>query len=263
MHFAANGVTSALTGSGGTSRRPSTRTMATYSIVTKDNHYGGLGSYCDERCFCPRPTASIPPIPRRTSSRSSTPPCTSSGASEHEHAELPARCGRKRDLRQRTPARVRVVRERVRHRRNGVVYANSEDGNLYAISQGGTLKQEIFQQLAIGAAYTPTSIGTDGRIYRKTPGICSLSASSRRLRPHGRDDHIPPRQFRNNRQSINVSQLDADRKHCAWTKSQALGRQRLHLWDQMFTPICRVCTQGSKGLWIEVGGTLSTWGSRG
>src|SRR5207244_6584633 len=49
--------------------------------------------------------------------------------------------------------------------RKGVVYANSEDGNLYAIRQGGTLRDKIFQQLALGAAYTPTSIGADGRIY--------------------------------------------------------------------------------------------------
>ncbi len=27
---------------------------------------------------------------------------------------------------------------------NGVVHANSEDGYLYAINQGGTLKQKIF-----------------------------------------------------------------------------------------------------------------------
>src|SRR5213075_2949139 len=48
---------------------------------------------------------------------------------------------------------------------NGVVYANSEDGNLFALIQGGTLKQRIFQQLAIGAAYTPASIGGDGKLY--------------------------------------------------------------------------------------------------
>ncbi len=53
---------------------------------------------------------------------------------------------------------------------SGIVYANSEDGNLFAINQGGTLKQKIFQQLALGAAYTPTSIGTDGKIYSQNAG---------------------------------------------------------------------------------------------
>src|ERR1700704_3736274 len=39
--------------------------------------------------------------------------------------------------------------------KHGVIYATSEDGNLYAIRQGGVLKQRIFLELAIGAAYTP------------------------------------------------------------------------------------------------------------
>ena len=54
---------------------------------------------------------------------------------------------------------------------NGVVYANSEDGNLYSINQGGTLRQHIFQQQAIGAAYTPASIGPDGKIYSENQGM--------------------------------------------------------------------------------------------
>lgn len=54
---------------------------------------------------------------------------------------------------------------------NGVVvYANNEDGNLFAINQGGTLKQKIFQQLALGAAYTPASIARDGKIYSQNAG---------------------------------------------------------------------------------------------
>jgi outer membrane protein assembly factor BamB len=53
---------------------------------------------------------------------------------------------------------------------NGVVYANSEDGNLYAIGQGGGMLAKIFQQLALGAAYTPASIGGDGRIYTQNDG---------------------------------------------------------------------------------------------
>jgi outer membrane protein assembly factor BamB len=53
---------------------------------------------------------------------------------------------------------------------NGVVYANSEDGNLYAINQGGTLKANIFLQLALGAPYTPLAIGPDGKIYTENAG---------------------------------------------------------------------------------------------
>jgi len=53
----------------------------------------------------------------------------------------------------------------------GTVYANSEDGNLYAIAQGGTLLGQIFLNQALGAAYTPLSLGPDGTIYTENDGI--------------------------------------------------------------------------------------------
>ena len=60
---------------------------------------------------------------------------------------------------------------------NGVVYANSEDGNVYAINQGGTLKQKIFLQVAIGAAYTPLSIAADGKLYTENDGFLFVIGS--------------------------------------------------------------------------------------
>ena len=53
---------------------------------------------------------------------------------------------------------------------DGTVYANSEDGYVYAIAQGGTLKQKIFLQTALGAAYTPMSIDGAGRIFTQNSG---------------------------------------------------------------------------------------------
>jgi outer membrane protein assembly factor BamB len=58
---------------------------------------------------------------------------------------------------------------------NGVVYANSEDGNVYAIPQGHTgvfttPQQRMFLKQALGAAYTPLSIGTDGKLYVQNDG---------------------------------------------------------------------------------------------
>ena len=50
---------------------------------------------------------------------------------------------------------------------NATVYANSEDGNVYVINHGGALKGEIFERLAIEAAYTPIAIGPGGRFYTK------------------------------------------------------------------------------------------------
>jgi hypothetical protein len=50
------------------------------------------------------------------------------------------------------------------------VYGDNEDGNLFVIKQGGTLKAKIFLQQATDAAYTPVSIGRDGRIYTLNSG---------------------------------------------------------------------------------------------
>lgn len=58
---------------------------------------------------------------------------------------------------------------------NGMVYVNSEDGNLYSLAQGhtgifATPAQTIFLKQAIGAAYTPLSIGPDGKLYSQNAG---------------------------------------------------------------------------------------------
>jgi outer membrane protein assembly factor BamB len=54
--------------------------------------------------------------------------------------------------------------------RDGTVYADSEDGSLFVIKQDGTLNGQIFLQQAVGAAYTPVSIGLDGKIYTLNNG---------------------------------------------------------------------------------------------
>lgn len=50
--------------------------------------------------------------------------------------------------------------------RDGTVYVNSEDGNLYAIGQGGaaTVTKTLFLGAALGAAYTPVVVDGAGRI---------------------------------------------------------------------------------------------------
>ena len=58
---------------------------------------------------------------------------------------------------------------------NGSVYANSEDGSIYVIPQGHTgifttPQSSLFLNLALGAAYTPLSIGPDGRLYTQNNG---------------------------------------------------------------------------------------------
>jgi hypothetical protein len=74
--------------------------------------------------------------------------------------------------------------------RNGVVYANSEDGNIYSIDQGHsgvftTPKQRLFQNIAIGAAYTPASMDASGRIYSQNDGHLFVIGTGGREVGHG------------------------------------------------------------------------------
>jgi len=55
--------------------------------------------------------------------------------------------------------------------RDGVVFANSEDGNVYAIDRAGQEIGRLFLKVAIGAAYTPLAIGGDGRVYTQNDGV--------------------------------------------------------------------------------------------
>lgn len=49
--------------------------------------------------------------------------------------------------------------------KNGVVYANGEDGVLYAVHPGGYRVESLFLGEALGAAYTPLSLDSQGRVY--------------------------------------------------------------------------------------------------
>ena len=69
----------------------------------------------------------------------------------------------------------------------GTVYVNSEDGNLYAISQGGTLRDRLFLQNALRAAYTPLSLGADGKIYTQNAGhLFAVGSNAPRRRAVGK-----------------------------------------------------------------------------
>ncbi len=114
----------------------------TYSIVLKDNHYE-VGSYCGSPQLCP----TAPPGPYLiTSLTKDFRPEWSYQAGFEWCINAPA---------------VDV---------NGTVYAGNEDGNLYVIGQGGTLLGSLFLRSALGAAYTPLSLGPDGKIYAQNSG---------------------------------------------------------------------------------------------
>lgn len=147
----------------------------TYSIVIKDNEYGGgpqFGSYCGVDALCPPrqngpffitqldPNLNVQWKFQNTNNQL----CTRQ--SDGSISCVPNSSGTQwPNVGFEWCINAPVVDV------NGVVYANSEDGNLYAISQGGTLRANIFLDQALGAAYTPLAIGPDGRIYTQNRGI--------------------------------------------------------------------------------------------
>jgi len=146
----------------------------TYSIVIKDNEYGGgpqFGSYCNVDAICPPrqngpffitqldPNLNVEWKFQNTNNQS----CTSNP--DGSITCVPNTSGNQwANIGFEWCINAPVVD------RNGVVYANSEDGNLYAIGQGGTLRQNIFLDQALGAAYTPLAIGADGKVYTENKG---------------------------------------------------------------------------------------------
>jgi outer membrane protein assembly factor BamB len=54
--------------------------------------------------------------------------------------------------------------------RDGTVFVNSEDGITYAIAADGTLRDSIFLDQALGAAYTPVALDHAGRVFALNGG---------------------------------------------------------------------------------------------
>jgi hypothetical protein len=135
----------------------------TYSIVIKDNHYE-TGSYCFNPTFCP-------PEPGRYDLVSLDPGLRPEWKFRNTNTES---CRRGSD------ASITCVSDhpdgfewcvnQPAVDAAGTVYANSEDGFLYAVGPDGSLRSRIFLDLALGAAYTPLSIGADGVVYAQNAG---------------------------------------------------------------------------------------------
>jgi hypothetical protein len=171
MHFDSNGNFLNNYGFGWDSTPAIWAHSGTYSVIIKDNHYGDTGSYCDVEAFCPsdRSTNSFSPEQYFLTQLSptlavewkfqntNTQSCT-------RNADGSVSCVSDHPLGFEWCVNAPVLDA------NGNVYANSEDGNLYVIAQGSTLRSILFQNLALGAAYTPTSLGADGKIYSQNDG---------------------------------------------------------------------------------------------
>lgn len=151
----------------------------TFSLITKENRYAGVGSYCGN---CPPDR--IPSLPQGYFITQLTPELQPQWQFKSTETRT---CSRLPDGSMECvddrPDNFEWCVNSVAVDRNGVVYVNSEDGHLYAIEQGGTLRERIFLQLALGAAYTPLSLGVDGRIYTQNAGrlfVVGIDAVKRR-----------------------------------------------------------------------------------
>lgn len=138
----------------------------TYSVILKDNHYDN-GSYCSNPIWCPKAPAG-PYYITQLDSNLNIQWQFQDTSDNHQHPNGYEWC-----------ANAAAVDS------NGVVYADNEDGYLYAINQSGALQQRIFLERAISAGYTPTSMGGDGTIYGENAGhfiaIGNLLASTTAL----------------------------------------------------------------------------------
>jgi hypothetical protein len=123
----------------------------TYSVILKDNHYDS-GSYCENPTWCPP----APPGPYYITQ------LDSNLIPQWQYQDVTINKGH--------PDGYEWCVNAAAVDMNGVVYADNEDGYLYAIQQGGTPVAKIFLERAISAGYTPTSIGGDGTIYGENAG---------------------------------------------------------------------------------------------
>ena len=144
----------------------------TYSLLTKDNHYGDTGSYCNNNTICPPDrNATNPAYPEQYFLTQLSPNLTVEWQYQNTNTNS---CTRHPDgsitCVSDHPAGFEWCVNAPAVDGNGVLYGNSEDGGLYEINQGGGLRSTLFLNLAIGAAYTPIAIAADGKIYAENFG---------------------------------------------------------------------------------------------
>lgn len=143
----------------------------TYSIILKENHYA-VGSWCNSEPVCPSDrTRNAPRDPEQYFMTQLDPALQPEWRFRNVNTQSCERdeAGAVQCV-ETSPNGFEWCVNAVAVDRLGRVYANSEDGNLYAIDQGGILSGHLFLRLALGAAYTPTSLGNDGRIYTQNFG---------------------------------------------------------------------------------------------
>ncbi|MBS0287320.1 MAG: hypothetical protein JSR17_08495 [Proteobacteria bacterium] len=145
----------------------------TYSVIFKENHYGGVGSYCNNETICPSDrTGTYPNNPEESFVSQFNPNLVREWAYKNTNTNSCVRDSQ---------GNVTCVSDHpnsfewcvnsVVTDKLGKVYAASEDGNIYTINQGGTLFQNTFLSLSLGAAYTPTALDSKGRLFAQNYGL--------------------------------------------------------------------------------------------
>lgn len=144
----------------------------TYSVLTKDNQYGEVGSYCNDPVFCPEDrTAYNPAFPEAYFITSLNSNLVPEWRWQHTNTLSCVRDANGQvSCVSDHPAGFEWCVNAPAVDGNGNVYNNSEDGNVYVIRPDGTLRESLFLQSALGAAYTPLSIASDGKVLAQNDG---------------------------------------------------------------------------------------------
>lgn len=160
----------------------------TFSVVTKENRYVGVGTYCGDPSWCPPErvpgdddgyyiTQLGPALNVEWKFKSTN----TESCERLPNGELSCVSNRPEGFEWCVNALAVDAR--------GTVFVNSEDGHLYAINQGGTLRDRLFLQAALGAAYTPLSLGADGKIYTQNAGhLFAVGSNAPRRRAVGKGE---------------------------------------------------------------------------
>ena len=144
MKFGANGGYLASYSFGWDTTPAARGSAADYSVVIKDNHYDGVGSYCGS--------------------------CASDGLVGQYFVTQLRGDTLAAEWRFQNPNRDEWCINAPALDRNGDVFGIAEDGFLYAIGSDGTLRNSLFLEQPLGAAYTPLAIDAEGRLYAQNAG---------------------------------------------------------------------------------------------
>ncbi len=146
----------------------------TWSVIVKDNGYP-VGSYCGSPAVCGQAEA-------RYSLTSLSADLRPEWTYRNLNDQLCERLESGKFQCKAVPPGFEWCVNMVAVDQDGVVYANSEDGNLYAIDRTGRRVGQMFLKVALGAAYTPLAIGPDGMIYTQNDGtLYAVGDGVRRL----------------------------------------------------------------------------------